>query len=160
MRISYARKAALLGTALLLTCVVGCGGSGTVSGKISYKDKPLPVGVIYFKSESGKAVSGPIKDGSYRVENVPAGTAKIGIELPILPTDSKGFGIKGGPPPGAKIGPPKGVTVAEGFDAKGFRPSSPYPPGFQFPNHYRDPETSKLTYTVTSGDQQHDINLD
>jgi hypothetical protein len=155
MRLMTRRKLIAFALASLSFFAVGCGGKGTVSGKVAYKKTPLPAGLVLFKTESGDVFHGQIQDGSYTVENVPTGAVKIGIEVPVAP---KGVGGKNVPPPKGKMGPPKGVTLPEGVEIKG--PSSPFPPGFQFPPYYRDPDKSNLTYTVTSGPQEHNINLE
>ena len=77
----------LVGLGLLL----GCGrGSGldrvTVSGKVSYRGKPVPDGMIAFvpiKDTRGPTSSAIIKDGDYQVVaagGVPLGTHRVEIQ--------------------------------------------------------------------------------
>ena len=55
--------------------------TGSVEGKVSYKGKPLPGGIVGFHLASGKLVLVKLKaDGSYRVPVVPVGAAKITVE--------------------------------------------------------------------------------
>lgn len=68
----FARAGA--GALAVLVCglAVGCGGDGThrVSGTVTFKGQPIPVGKIYFTPDSTKGGHGPsgfadIKDGKY-----------------------------------------------------------------------------------------------
>jgi len=66
--LTFAQALLVLG---LLVCA-GCGGpvSYQVSGHVTYDDKPLPAGVVYFDPDVTKSNDGPqgyaiIKDGSY-----------------------------------------------------------------------------------------------
>lgn len=58
--------------ALVCGFALGCGGDGThrVSGTVTFKGQPVPVGKIYFTPDGAKGNSGPsgyadIKDGRY-----------------------------------------------------------------------------------------------
>lgn len=143
---------------------VGCGGKGaTVSGKVTFKDKPLPGGQVKFLTEKGKVYAGNInEDGSYTVAKVPAGPVKISV----LPKESPKIGGGGpqgmpfGGPPKDMVGPPKDVGIPA--DArKGFENLTKPDPNVvkNFPDKYKDAEKSELTYTVTDGDQTHDLPL-
>jgi len=160
MRLKNNRRLAALALMGLSFFAVGCGAKGTVSGKVTYKKTPLPAGFVLLKTESGETFSGRIEsDGSYTVENVPTGAAKVGVSVGMLPKE-EGGGRKGAVPPKGKSGQPKGAEVPEGVGGSGGNRPSPFPPGFQFPAHYQDPDKSGLTYTVTSGPQEHNITLD
>ena len=75
---------------LVLCCrkrrTTSCGCSkppGTVSGRVSYKGKDLSYGTIVFVSQDNQVKQGAIdEDGSYKIENVPAGPAKVAV-IPI-----------------------------------------------------------------------------
>lgn len=61
----------------------GCGRSGperfTVSGKVTYRSKPVPTGSVLFVPQRGPASASPIAaDGSYRLEAV-AGKHQVGV---------------------------------------------------------------------------------
>jgi len=140
----------LAGVALL---TAGCGGTGTVSGKISYNGLALGGGRVTFMNADGKgSKSAPIQpDGSYMIE-VPSGPAKIAVETQsVKPVPGKGHPVMPKPPPGKE---PAGYDpkMYEGGPSK----DEKYVP---IPATYGDIEQSGLTYTVTRGSQEHDIKL-
>jgi len=146
-----------LGLALLSS---GCGGKGTISGKVYYQDQLLGGGTVTFTNADGKGsqVAQIQPDGSYTLERMPSGPAKIGVETTSAkPTATPG---KRGGAPKMPQGPPPD-QVPEGAD-----PSKIYGSGrtqglkyVPIPESYKDPETSGVQYTVTSGPQEHDIRL-
>jgi hypothetical protein len=131
----------------LAVAVAGCGkGSGTVSGKVTLDGKPVPGGSINFAclNEEGKvqtALTAQIdEDGSYRVANIPEGPVKITIQGPArgVPAEAvKKMHVSG---PGRMLRMAKGNPV-------------------DIPKRYTDENTTDLNYTVTRGNQQHDIGL-
>jgi hypothetical protein len=135
----------LIGGLLVLASLVplGCGpGTGTVSGTVKSAGRPLGAGHITFISESGKVISGPITDGSYRLAEVPVGPAKIAV---------KSFAV------GPKIINPLEAGAGE---KKAVDPTPAKTAEFvKIDPHYGDPDQSKLTYTVQAGQQTHDIEL-
>jgi len=189
---------ALLCAAGLL--LVGCGkkkdllpnAGNAVSGKITYKDGPLPFGLIQFYAVETEEVVGSSQvnpDGSYRIDNLPPGEVRIAIltktpsmagrnmpppgrEMPTDPSQAP----KSGPPPWHRRGPQMpGMTGRPGMPG-GMPPGMPG--GMAFPTvnssqappevraeiealdeKYRDPQTAQLAYTVTPGEQTHDIVL-
>lgn len=125
--------------------LLGCGQSGppraTVTGQVKYKGEPLPMGSITFVGENNVVASAPIQNGSYTMPNAPVGKVKIAITTPtITPQDQKQFKqVIEGKTTGGATPPPKMVPV---------------------PEKYTNPETSTLTYTVTTDPKQsHDIEL-
>lgn len=134
----------LLGASLLLLSGCGRGGTATVTGTVTYKDKPLPGGLISFMAEQGNEVArGKIeKDGTYRVNKVPVGNAKIGIQVAEPPKYAAGTVSK---EQAAKMG--KGSAAAKPADS------------VQLPKKFGDPSKSGLTYTVQPGQQEHNISL-
>ena len=61
---------------MLLSAVVGCGGSSsTISGKVTYKGKPVENGAITFQPADGKGPStgATIVGGSYQVDDITPG---------------------------------------------------------------------------------------
>jgi hypothetical protein len=135
---------ALLGTGLLLLSGCGGGSTATVSGTVTYKDKPLPGGLITFMAEQGDAVArGKIeKDGTYRVNKVPVGNVKIGIQASEPPKYGAGMIPK---EEAAKLG--KKATAVDPGDH------------VTLPKQFADPNKSGLTYTVKHGPQEHNISL-
>jgi hypothetical protein len=70
----------LLFAAGLLAAACGCAGSATVSGKVTYRGRPVVAGSVVFLSADRTARSGVIEpDGSYTVRGVRPGAVKIGV---------------------------------------------------------------------------------
>jgi hypothetical protein len=119
-----------------------------VSGKISYKGKPLGGGTIKFHSsmEGAGVVPGNIKpDGTFSF-GAPAGQSRITIETESV----RDVARKGGnymKMPGAKI--PEGMKVSD----------SPDPTYVSIPKKYADPNTSGLTWDVNSTNKTKDFDL-
>jgi hypothetical protein len=147
--------------ALGLVLTVGCGRRATVEGKVSYEGKTLDSGEVMFYDAGGKLLgrSAIEKDGSYKL-TCPPGEAKIAIVTAQGGGAMGGMGPRMGPPKDMG-GPPKDSKVPAGVDPKnlsgGF--SSSGGPAVAVPPKYADPGTSGLSYTVTSGSQNHDINI-
>jgi len=167
------RASVFLTAATLLA--VGCGSKATITGTVSYKDKPIPEGNIVFTPESGgRPVSAVIKDGKYTAEKVPTGPAKVTISSMYMkgadtntPLAKKGVakGVGGGPPELTKKlgGPPEDAPLPPEARAMMERRASmadPSKKGMKIPDHYADPEKSGLTYTVQSGQQTKDFKLE
>ncbi len=137
----------LLALGLLLPALSGCGAkSGTISGKVTYKGNPVGGGTVTFLDSKQRAASSPIgADGSYSIEKVAPGPVKIGVMPPPAPTKL---------PRGMTMDPSKmGASGAE---------KSPGPavgPPVKIPKEYNDPEKSGLTFTVQTGQQEHNIEL-
>ncbi len=132
-----------LAAAALMLAATGCSKpTGNISGKVLYQDKPLPGGYVNFMSPGPDATvktSAIQKDGSYSITGMPVGEAKItvqGIFAPLQPT-------QGGVPP-----------AAAGSASQAANRQTVY-----VPPEYGNADTSKLTYTVVSGSQPHDIEL-
>jgi hypothetical protein len=148
----------LLGGVLLPGLLAaGCGNTGTVSGKVSYKGQPLGGGTILFVAPGQKTVKSAIApDGSYTISGIPAGTIKIAVETKSAqPPDPEALRR-------AFPGLPKGAPLPpEAANNPHFK-TGPENKGGKYvwiPDHYGDPEKSNLTVEVTGGNQQHDIEL-
>ena len=142
------RSGAFLVLAVSLAAV-GCGpSSGAVTGKVTYKDAPLKGGRVHFTASDGKAYSSEIADdGTYTVDKVPVGEAKVSVETSYLNMSGRTPAYK--PPPGTSA-PPGAI----GNDPEAMRKKY-----VKIPDNYEDPEASKLTYTVKPGAQHYDIPL-
>lgn len=140
------------GTMLL---AAGCASKATITGTVSYKGKPIPSGNITFTPESGAPlVNAPIREGKYSAENVPTGNAKVSIMSMYMASR-----------PSPMMDPSKKDKMAPPKDAppeaqKAFQQSTQSKQGIKIPEKYTDPEQSGLSYTVTSGKQTKDFNLD
>jgi len=141
--------------ALFLAVVVcfaasGCGPStGSVSGKVYYKDTLLKGGRVQFITADQKGAMAEIgEDGSYTLDKLALGEAKIAVETDYLK-------VQGSRP---SYGPPKG-----GSNAGGYTPPDPKEAAKRYtaiPSKYEDPATSGKTFTVKPGKQEFDIKLD
>jgi len=127
--------------------VVGCagGGKGDVSGQVKFNGQPLPAGAISFISQVGdkQVVNATIQDGKYTVKDIAAGPVLITVATyPPSPPPQLAPGVK-------PIEGPKGETSAAS------------PPGkyVKIPQKYSLADQSGLTYTVTKGSQEHNIEL-
>lgn len=128
---------------LLLPLTSGCGGQakGTINGKVTYQDKPLSSGTVTFVPETGSPEYSEIQsDGSYRMKNAPLGPVKIGVQRKSGQETLKSSGMPRNPKDYGKLR----EAIAENGN---------------LPPKYADPNKSGLTYTVTKGTQQHDIDL-
>jgi hypothetical protein len=124
----------------LLMLVVGCGGKGDVSGQVSYKGKPLVFGTVQIEALDKTFKQGIInRDGSYLIEGVPVGEAKVAVNSPNPKSgDFQPLQREGRPPP----------------------PPRPEIPGwFPIPTEYQDLSKPRLSYTVKTGDNTFNIEL-
>lgn len=150
-RDSSARKLFLAG--LLILGIIGCGGggppTGTITGKVKFNGEYLKGGrVVFVSTEGNLGKAGEIgEDGSYTIEKVPVGPAKITVDTWYL-RDADQYAGKNKPPPG-KDPYNKGPG---GYEAKKNRFTA-------IPKEYGVAESSGLTYTVTKGKQEHPIEL-
>jgi hypothetical protein len=134
----------LLLVLLLLPLTTSCGSQakGTVSGKVTYQGKPLPSGFVTFVPEKGAPVYSEIQsDGSYRVDQVPIGLVRIGIQPKSAQNTLASSAMPRNPQDVTKL--KAAMTATE----------------TQIPSQYANPNSSGLTYTVTKGLQQYDIVL-
>lgn len=151
---------------------------GSVTGKITYKDKSLKGGgVVFISSDGGASVSAGInEDGTYTIPRIAAGDYTVCVDTSSLkppatggPMMSPGMpGGKGGPPPAAKgpppkgSGPPPGAVVPEGYvgsspaDAALASNAKKY---VAIPDQYKEPGTSGLTFKADGTAQTHNIEL-
>jgi hypothetical protein len=142
------RKLSLLALPLLALVVAGCGpATGKVSGMVKVGDKPLPAGWVTFHSQAGtgEAVEVPIKDGHYTIPRMVVGPVKITLRT----YDAAAV-------PAAEV--PKGVPPMPSDQIKG-KHAGPPPAFVPVPKKYADLKATDLEYTVTRGEQEHNIVL-
>lgn len=143
----------------LVPLSAGCGSKGTVSGKVFFQGKPLPGGLVTFLQDKGAYHSVIQEDGSYQVSGIPPGPATITVSSPD-------------PPPQAVQGRTamEKTTKSAAKDYKGQIPLEEMAKHMgdpeagkrkymAIPPQYKDPDKSGLTYTVKSGAQAFDIQL-
>jgi hypothetical protein len=166
----HTRGVRVLVSVLVLGVVLlpaGCQRTGTVSGKVTYNNKPLKGGTVSFITQTGTPkFTGIADDGSYTVTGVPVGPVKITVDTSAFKTTT-GRPQGGGPPAprsapgGAKEAP---MTPGNPAGAQGQPSSLPGtgPKGDQYtaiPDKYAKADTTPETYTVTPGSQTHDIQI-
>jgi hypothetical protein len=145
----------------LLLCL-GCGGDkGDISGKVTYRDKPLPAGTVTFFGPGDQVVgSSPISaDGNYSITKVPVGPVRITVSAPAAIRNPSA------PPPpmGAKKKMMEERTSKGGVDPrsrKEVEEGRKYLIRLDVPAKYGLPDQSGLTYTVQPGAQEHNIDLE
>jgi hypothetical protein len=138
---------------LLLSPLVGCGkGTGFVTGKVTYQDKPLPSGSVTFYGANGQTDSSSITaEGHYTIPRAPVGPVKVTVVTGLPPA---------GPPPVIK-GPGGDKPAKHPGEGKTGAPAGTGSARHHvvLPRKYEDPEQSGLTFTVTGGKQTIDIPL-
>src|SRR5262245_41419475 len=131
--------------AVLVVLVGGCGGTASVSGKVTFDGRPVTYGSVIIENVDAKITrSGVIKpDGSYLVEDVPPGKVSFGV---ISRDPSKGRSVHR--PKQGKAGEKNGAQENE-LAAKWF----PLPPRVETPGG------SGRSATIGSGNVRHDLDL-
>jgi hypothetical protein len=110
---------------------------------VLFKGQPLPGGQVTFvsKGPDGSTGTAPIdEDGTYKI-GFPPGEVKIAVDNRML----------------EKQVPSKGPLLKR---PGGEAPSGPKGKYVKIPDKYYSADSSGLTYTVTTGQQAHDITLD
>jgi hypothetical protein len=133
----------LLFAGVVVTSLPGCSASkAAASGKVTYKGKPLTMGTVFLVGADGIAVPGVINpDGTYRVEGVAIGAAKIGVSSPKPVTREMAARARKGRAPANAPTPQDGANW------------------FEIPEKYADPQTSGLTVDLKAGENEHHIDL-
>jgi hypothetical protein len=153
----------------LLLLAAGCNSRGTVSGKVFYKDAPVPGGSLTFLTQQGSITCPIEEDGSYRAQDLPLGSAQIIVETVSARYSGQQSGLMTfmmkHVPPGeieqrkkemeegnlSRTNRDEKMGSASGKSGKRYVP---------IPAHYNDPTHSGLTYNVQGGSQTHDIKLE
>jgi hypothetical protein len=164
---SWPRRLAAALVAGLALAPLGCGGTGTVTGKVTYNGEPLPSGTVIFWNADGKGTKEAEiqSDGTYKIDQMPAGPARVAVMT--SPSAEAAGGGRGGPPGrGPSGGPPHSMVPPADKLPPGVDPGKMYGNGkpepkksVKIPTTYADPEKSGLKYTVTKGPQEWDIPL-
>ncbi len=130
--------------------IAGCGKTTTVTGKVTYRGRPVRYGSVTFLSSAKVARSSAIEsDGSYTIYDVPPGNVKIAV---------------------TSRNPRKGRFTAQAQHAvqpaqpgrrTTLKPASTKPPKdwFALPAGFESPETSGLSCDVVGAHAEHDIEL-
>jgi hypothetical protein len=162
----FARFTALAGRAcglgvllFVVSAQAGCTSSrarSVVKGKITFSNRPITSGTISFISDDNKHTgAGPIKqDGTYTVNDAPVGNVKIVVTVPRQMPMMGGRGGSNMPKP-----PKDSKMPAEMIPPDWTEPKAPAGNQTPVPEKYTKADSTPLTYTVTAGEQTHDINL-
>jgi hypothetical protein len=149
------RACALALLLFALAAPAGCNSkaTGVVKGKVTFNNRPVVMGNVAFVADGGRSGSGVIKpDGTYTVSDAPVGKTKVVVTVPARGPMMGGRGFKMDKPP-KDMSMPGEMKPPEGSDLKN--------PGMQIPvpDKYTKAESTPLEFTVTKGEQTHDINL-
>ena len=128
----------------------GCAAStktGSVEGRVTFDSKPLANAIVTFTTASGESFMAQADDqGQYRVDGVPVGPVKIGVDVPPDDPSAAGQAAKvSGQDPDAR--------------AKADASKKTKPKGVKIPASYADPLKSELSHSVTEGLSTCDIKL-
>lgn len=151
-------RIALLAPALFaLILAAGCGGPsvGEVSGKVTYKNKPVPGGRLTFRPADGKhnAVTVELDEsGNYPPVTLPVGDVAVIVDNEELaPVEDVGTLT----PPGLKLPAEAKPAPAKGRGGAS-KKSSRY---VKLPEDYRFAERTRLKFKVERGQQKKDLDL-
>jgi hypothetical protein len=144
---AYLRSRRHLGlvAALLLTAVSGCGkGQGEITGKVRYRNAPLPCGTIQFLGSDGLPYAAPIgPDGSYSVR-VPEGDARV---IVVCRDEARLAGLQQQAVATGRLGRPMAAPA---------QPTGQVP---TLPQRYADWDASGLAATIEAGTNTVDFDL-
>jgi hypothetical protein len=130
-----------------LLTFAGCGGTGDLSGKVSYNGKPLVVGSVLLIGVDNKPRTTWIEDGTYHFAGVPVGEAKIAVFSPD-PAEVEARRRRSS----ARRSPPR-------------QQDAPRPPAvdnsswFPIPAEYSDIDHPELRATINRGPNTYDLEM-
>ena len=138
----------LIFLAVVLTILCGCSRpADTVTGTVTFRDKPLGIGSVILYCEDQQIIHGLISpEGTYTIPNVPRGQVRVTIRTPSRQRELWRQQTPTWP-------------VINGPVVPGSNPSIKPSPTTIIPTRYEVPEESGLTVTVVSGVTVFDINL-
>ncbi len=136
---------------IALVALSGCGSGGaTVTGKVSYKGRPITSGSVIVRNADGTAESGVIlPDGTYTVAGVKPGHVQIGV---FSPDPARARSI-------LKPSEPRVKESPKGANAVHTSRKTTTPGWVPLPRSLGDPEKSGMACDVTSGDVRFDLDL-
>jgi hypothetical protein len=122
---------------LLALGLIGCGGRGSVTGIVTYKNKPVPFGQVLFEGSDGASRQSNIdKNGNFFIEDLAVGDAKVAIMSPN----------------------PKSITILTKGDKK--PETFPEVPNWMaLPAKYEAVAKSGLTFPIKKGENSINIEL-
>lgn len=133
-----------LSLGLVALVVAGCQGSGDLSGKVSYQNKPVVWGTVLVVASDGTIHQANIeRDGSYSAKGVRVGEAALAVNSPD--------------PTAPLIRKPEVQPLEDPAEAR--QRAELKRNWFPLPDRYGDPKGSGLTHTVGGGMNARDIEL-
>jgi len=121
--------------------------TGNVTGKVTFRGKPVYTGSVIIVGKDGVAAAGPIEtDGTYVVQKAPVGDVTIGVvsKDPVYLHRISQLRSSRTPIPASAL------TNPAGLDRKKW---------FPIPKEYEEPVHSGLSLSIKKGDNQYDIEL-
>jgi hypothetical protein len=129
----------LVGIGVLALVVAGCQSKGNLTGKVTYKGKPLVYGTVLFVCSDNASVQAIIQpDGTYAANGLAVGDARVAVNSP----NPKIIG-----------------SMANWKDPKKKPPPLEVPGWFEIPARYATDGGGMLTYKVQGGTTVYDIDL-
>jgi len=120
--------------------------TGVVTGRVTFRGKPVYTGSVIIVGKDGVAATGPIEtDGSFTVAKAPVGEVSIGV-VSKDPVYLHRVGIIKRSREPVKAS----ALTAAPYDRKKW---------FPIPKEYEEPVRSGLTFTVTKGENSFNIDL-
>ena len=115
----------------------------TLEGTVTYKGENVPLALISVLGEKGQGNGQVEEAGQYKVENVPLGDVKIGVNTEAMKTNFMS------------------QQMAQSYKGPGAKGGSraPAPRFLSVPAKFQDPETSGITTTIKRGKNTFDIVL-
>jgi len=160
MSIPRTRPGRLVLLAILAAALgsAGCGSYGNIRGTVKYGDKIVKSGMVYFYPKQSDAQEpepigkAPITaEGTYTMNKVPVGPVIVCVNTDIGKPNRYAASMK---MPGATAHDIDTSTTP--YASGGGNSAENYVP---IPRKYFNPQSSGQEYTVTSGRQDHDIEL-
>ncbi len=143
----FGQVSLILVVTLALCGCGGSGGSGKVTGRVTYQGRALKGGRVIFEDAKGHVAMAEIdKNGDYTAENVPLGEVKIKVETSYLKKRASQ----------PSYSPPAG-------DNGSYRPPSPEGALERYvaiPRKYESFESTDLTHVVKRGKNERPIVLE
>jgi hypothetical protein len=143
--------------------VAGCASKADVSGKVLLRGKPIKSGAVTFVWPDLARSARVEEDGSYSFSAIPTGNVKIAV-VAVAPRAGASNAITKAMKQELKskkvqmsddIRENMPDAVKEGLEGG----AATLQHGGIIPRRYGDPDQSGLDYTVTAGEQAHDIEL-
>jgi len=144
------RRAGLAAAALAGAAIVSCGPTAgqrlpetgaTLEGTITYGSEPVSIAMVIVTGPGGSATGQAEEGGHYKVENVPLGEVKVGVNT------------------SAAKGQYMSQAMAASYKGPDGKGSGKAPKFLDVPAQYGSPEKSGFTTTVGKGVNRFDITI-